>query len=186
MSMDDQQLPTQIGVGAARQSLPSAVPPAERSDGQQSLFPPDSFTNSLRRAQRHPRNPLNQSTNPNQKQSSNANPNATSATSTSLAGLVATPLASYATNRFINPLYERPPPQPPHLLASRPSLPSPSRQNAGGAELSIANDGDALSLLNQQVVAAVAVAAQRTQERYLTDAVAKAAAASRKKSSLFG
>ena len=39
MSKDDQQLPTQLTVGAARQSLQSAVPPAERRFGQQSLFP---------------------------------------------------------------------------------------------------------------------------------------------------
>ena len=52
--------------------------------------------------------------------------------------------------------------------------------------MSIANDGEALSVLNQQVVAAVAVAAQRTLERYLNDVVAKAAAANGKKSSLFG
>ena len=41
-------------------------------------------------------------------------------------------------------------------------------------------------MLNQQVVASVAVAAQRTLERYLNDVVAKALAASWKKSSLFG
>ena len=41
-------------------------------------------------------------------------------------------------------------------------------------------------MLNQQVVAAVAVAAQRTLKRFLNDAVAKAVAAIGKKSSLFG
>ena len=57
VSKDDQQLTTQVGVCAALQSLPSAVPSAKRCDRQQTLFAPDSFTKSLRRAPRHPRNP---------------------------------------------------------------------------------------------------------------------------------
>ena len=72
VSKDDQQLSKQLGDCATHQSLLSAVPPAERGDWQQSLFPLDSLTNSLRRAPRRRRNAPNQSTNANQNQSSNA------------------------------------------------------------------------------------------------------------------
>ena len=79
MSKDDQQLPTQLA--SAPRSSRCRPPCRLRStaSGSSRSFPHDSFINSLRRATRHPRNPPNQNTNPNQNQIINASPNATSA-----------------------------------------------------------------------------------------------------------
>ena len=90
-------------------------------------------------------------------------------------------------NHFINPPDERLPPQPLHLLSlDQTAAPIAQRKERQQRKTSIATDGETLSVLNQQVVASLAVAAQRTLERYLNDVVAKASAASWKKSSLFG